>query len=230
VNHTQPIARVSLVDVVVDRLREEIRAGNCPIGSKIPTEAQLVARYGVSRTSVREAVRSLVQLGLLETRQGDGTYVIAEDEVTAVLQHAIDAATEYEVIVVRRALDVLAAREAANHRSAEDLDSLHAALAARRAAVIHADPAAFIDHDVAFHLAVARASKNSLLFGLYQSFERSLRESVGRTNSVEIVDDPHGVVHDQLVLAIERRDPLAATRAATSVLDDHERQLHAPRD
>jgi DNA-binding FadR family transcriptional regulator len=229
VNHTQ-ITRVSLVDAVVDRLREEIRAGSWPVGSKIPTEAQLVATYGVSRTSVREAVRSLVQLGLLETRQGDGTYVIAEDEVAAVLQHAIDAATENEVIVVRRALDVLAAREAANHRSAEDLDSLHAALAARRAAVVRADPAAFIDHDVAFHLGVARASKNSLLFGLYQSFERSLRESVGRTNSLEIVDDPQGIVHEQLVLAIERHDPLAATRAATSVLDDHERQLHEPRD
>lgn len=229
-DHTQPIARVSLVDTVVDRLREEIRGGNWPVGSKIPTEAMLVATYGVSRTSVREAVRSLVQLGLLETRQGDGTYVVAEDEVTAVLRHAIDACTEHEVIVVRRALDVLAAREAANHRSAEDLDLLYDALAARRAAVVRADPAAFIDHDVAFHLAVARASKNSLLFGLYHSFESSLRDSVGRTNSVEIVDDPHGVVHDQLVLAIERHDALAATRAATSVLDDHERHLDAPHD
>lgn len=229
-DHTHQIARVSLVDAVVDRLREEIRAGNWPVGSKIPTEARLVTTYGVSRTSVREAVRSLVQLGLLETRQGDGTYVIAEDEVAAVLRHAIDAATENEVIVVRRALDVLAAREAANYRSAEDLDDLHAALAARRAAVVRADPAAFIDHDVAFHIGVARASKNSLLFGLYQSFESSLRDSVGRTNSVEIVDDPQGIVHEQLVLAIERHDPLAATRAATCVLDDHERQLHESRD
>jgi DNA-binding FadR family transcriptional regulator len=230
VAHTHQIARVSLVDAVVDRLREEIRAGNWPVGSKIPTEAKLVAAYGVSRTSVREAVRSLVQLGLLETRQGDGTYVVAEDEVAAVLQHAIDAAAENEVIVVRRALDVLAAREAANNRSAEDVVILRAALAARRTAVIEGDPAAFIDHDVAFHLGVARASKNSLLFGLYQSFERSLRDSVGRANCFAIVDDPHGTVHDDLLLAIEHRDPPAAIAAATSVLDDHQQQLHAPRD
>ncbi|MEE6166525.1 MULTISPECIES: FadR/GntR family transcriptional regulator [unclassified Mycolicibacterium] len=229
-NHTQQIARVSLVDAVVDRLREEIRAGNWSIGSKIPTEAKLVEAYGVSRTSVREAVRSLVQLGLLETRQGDGTYVVAEDEVSAVLQHAIDAAAENEVLVVRRALDVLAAREAANNRTPDDIEGLRTALAGRRAASAEGNPAAFIDHDVAFHLGVARASKNSLLFGLYQSFERSLRDSVGRANCFAIVDDPHGSVHDDLLLAIEQRDPEAATRAATSVLDDHEQQLHAPRD
>ncbi|WP_458319024.1 FadR/GntR family transcriptional regulator [Mycolicibacterium brisbanense] len=229
-DHTQQITRVSLVDAVVERLREEIRAGSWAIGSKIPTEAKLVAAYGVSRTSVREAVRSLVQLGLLETRQGDGTYVVAEDEVAAVLQHAIDAAAENEVIVVRRALDVLAAREAANNRSAEDIENLRAALAARRAAVAEGDPRAFIDHDVAFHLGVARASKNSLLFGLYQSFEKSLRDSVARANCFAVVDDPHGTVHDDLLSAIERRDPAAATQAATNVLDDHERQLQAPRD
>jgi DNA-binding FadR family transcriptional regulator len=224
------IARVSLVDAVVDRLRNEIRSGSWPIGSKIPTEAKLVETLGVSRPSVREAVRSLVQLGLLETRQGDGTYVVAEDEVAVALQNAIDAADEAEVLTVRRALDVVAAREAANHRSAEDLAALRAALDGRRAAVAEADVAAFIDHDVAFHLGVARASKNSLLFGLYQSFEGSLRDSVRRTNCMAAADDPRGEFHDELFLAIERRDHTAATNAALSVLDDHERQLHAPGD
>ncbi len=112
------IARVSLVDTVVDRLREEIASGSWPVGSKIPTEARLIEELGVSRTSVREGVRSLVQLGLLETRQGDGTYVIADDETTVALQGVIDAADEAEVLAVRRALDVLAAREAAARTSA----------------------------------------------------------------------------------------------------------------
>ena len=122
------IARVSLVDAVVDRLRGEIRSGNWQVGSKIPTEAKLVETLGVSRPSVREAVRSLVQLGLLETRQGDGTYVVAEDEMTVALQHAIEAADEAEVLAVRRALDVLAAREAALHRTDADLAALRVAL------------------------------------------------------------------------------------------------------
>ena len=57
------VARTSIVDVVVDRLRDEIRKGSWPVGSKIPTEAKLVEALGVSRPSIREAVRSLVQRG-----------------------------------------------------------------------------------------------------------------------------------------------------------------------
>lgn len=218
------ISRVSLVDAVVARLRDEIREGRWPVGSKIPTEARLVETFGVSRPSVREAVRSLVQLGLLETRQGDGTYVVAEDEMTVALQHALDAADEAEVLAVRRALDVLAAREAAHRRSQADLDALQSALTGRREAVAIADVEAFIDHDVAFHLGIARASANTLLFGLYQSFEASLRDSVRRTNCMAVADDPRGEFHEQLFDAIARRDHAAATSAALSVLDDHAKQ------
>jgi DNA-binding FadR family transcriptional regulator len=224
------IARVSLVDAVVDRLRGEIRSGNWHVGSKIPTEAKLVETLGVSRPSVREAVRSLVQLGLLETRQGDGTYVVAEDEMTVALQHAIEAADEAEVLAVRRALDVLAAREAALHRTDADLAALRVALDARQAAVAADDLPAFIDHDDAFHVGVARASQNSLLLGLYQSFEGSLRDSVWRANRVAIIDDPQGQFHDQLLAAIERRDHMVANDAAVGVLDDHEHRSRERRD
>jgi DNA-binding FadR family transcriptional regulator len=224
------IARVSLVDTVVERLREEIRSGNFPVGSKIPTEARLVEALGVSRPSVREGVRSLVQLGLLEARQGDGTYVVAEDEMTVALQNTLDASDEAEVLAVRRALDVLAAREAAQRRSPDDLEALRAALDGRAAAVAANDVAAFIDHDVAFHIGIARASKNTLLAGLYQSFETSLRDSVRRTNCMAVADDPHGEYHDELFNAIESGDQFAATTAALSVLDDHSGQLPDDRD
>lgn len=219
------IARVSLVDAVVDRLRDDIRAGNLPIGSRIPTEAKLVEMFGVSRPSVREAVRSLVQLGLLDTRQGDGTYVVAADEMAVALQNMVGAADEAEILAVRRALDVLAAREAALRRTPEDLAALREALEGRRAAVVASDVAAFIDHDVAFHLGIALASKNSLLHDLYQSFASSLRESVRRTNCMAVADDPHGEFHDELFGAIERGDQAAATSAAMSVLDDHAEQV-----
>jgi DNA-binding FadR family transcriptional regulator len=217
------IARVSLVDTVVGRLREEIASGSWPVGSKIPTEARLIEELGVSRTSVREGVRSLVQLGLLETRQGDGTYVIADDETTVALQGVIDAADEAEVLAVRRALDVLAAREAAARRGAGDVTALRSALDARRAAVAADDVAAFIDSDVAFHLGIARASQNSLLFRLYQTFEDSLRESVGRANCSAISDDARGDFHEDLFGAIAEHRGDDATRAAIQVLDDHAR-------
>ena len=111
------IARTSLVDTVVATLRDEIRNGSWPVGSKIPTEAKLVGTLGVSPPSVREAVRALVQLGLLEARQGDGTYAIADDETTVALKQVVGAADSGEAQVVRHGLDMLAAREAASRRT-----------------------------------------------------------------------------------------------------------------
>src|SRR5688500_15189976 len=123
----EQIPRVSLVDTIVARLRAEIQNGTWPIGTKIPTEATLVETLGVSRPSVREGVRSLVQLGLLESRQGDGTYVVADDEM-ALLKQVFAHAVEAEVVAVRRALDAMAAREAAAHRTLGDLRQLREAL------------------------------------------------------------------------------------------------------
>lgn len=153
------IARTSLVDTVVAKLRDEIRSGRWPVGSKISTEAKLVGTLGVSRPSLREAVRSQVQLGLLEARQGDGTYVIADDETSVALKQVVAAADKGEAQVVRHGLDMLAA----SRRTRADIDALRAALLGRRAAKTKADPPSFIAHDVAFHIGVARAAHNTLL-------------------------------------------------------------------
>jgi DNA-binding FadR family transcriptional regulator len=220
------IARVSLVDTVVDRLRSEIVSGAWPVGSRIPTEAELVEALGVSRPSVREGVRALAQVGLLETRQGDGTYVIADNETAVALKHALHVADVREVLTVRRALDVVAAREAASRRTDDDLHRLQAALDGRRAAVAAEDVDAFIDHDVAFHIGIARASQNALLFELYRSFEDSLRDSVSRTNCFVNGTSDHDDFHSAILTAIESGDDTAATLAALSVLDDQEQSLN----
>ncbi|MGA5543856.1 FadR/GntR family transcriptional regulator [Mycobacterium sp. NPDC051198] len=221
------VARTSIVDVVVDRLRDEIRKGSWPVGSKIPTEAKLVEALGVSRPSVREAVRSLVQLGLLESRQGDGTYVVAEDETTVALQRLVDTADRDEVQLVRHTLEVLAAREAATNRSAADIDALRVALQGRRSAKADADLDAFIDHDVAFHIGVARASHNTLLLDFYSSFENAMRDPAHGAFCMSTPEDTYRDFHNDLFQAIQRGDHSAATRAAIYGLDVHERHLHA---
>jgi len=221
------VARTSIVDVIIARLRDEIRNGNWPVGTKIPTEATLVDVLGVSRPSVREAVRSLVQAGLLESRQGDGTYVVAEDETTVALQRVVDAADRAEAQLVRHTLEVLAAREAATHRSKADVDALRVALQGRRTAKAKADLDAFIDHDVAFHIGVARASHNVLLLDFYRSFEGAMRDPAHGAFCMSAPEDPHRDFHNDLFHAIQRGDHGAATRAAIYGLDVHERHLHA---
>ncbi|RMD78800.1 MAG: FadR family transcriptional regulator, partial [Chloroflexi bacterium] len=71
------ITRRRLVEQVIDHLRQQIATGTYPIGSRLPPEPQLMAQIGVGRSTVREAIRALAHEGLLEVRQGDGTYVRA---------------------------------------------------------------------------------------------------------------------------------------------------------
>ncbi|RGE22001.1 FadR/GntR family transcriptional regulator [Leucobacter sp. wl10] len=220
------IQRRSLVDTVVDELKREISQGRWGVGDRIPSEAELTAGLGVSRPSVREAVRSLVQLGLLETRQGDGTYVVATDPTQVALRRAIHLADSREVISVRRALDALAAREAATHRGDEDLETLAGHLSARREAVAAGDTPAFAEADVAFHLGVARASGNRLLSDIYASFDASLRESISDASCLAQGRDPDRAdMHEALYRAIDAGNPEAAQSAALGVLEQQEQLL-----
>jgi DNA-binding FadR family transcriptional regulator len=216
------IARTSLVDTVVAKLRDEIRTGNWPVGCKIPTEAKLVGTPGVSRPSVREAVRGLVQLGLLEARQGDGTSVIADDETTVALKQVVGAADMGEAQVVRHGLDMLAARVAATRRTGADINALRAALLGRRAAKTTTDLLGFIAHDVAFHVGVVRAAHNALLLDFYKSFEGAMRDPGHAAICMAAIEDPHDEYHDELFLAILRGDGRAAAQAAFNGLDRHE--------
>jgi DNA-binding FadR family transcriptional regulator len=76
--------RTRLVDQVIDQIRELVGSGEWPVGQRIPNEAELVKSLGVGRNTVREAVRAIAHTGILEVRQGDGTYVRATSEVSDV--------------------------------------------------------------------------------------------------------------------------------------------------
>lgn len=226
----RPIQKRSLVDTVVDEIKREISEGNWGVGDRVPSEAELTAALGVSRPSVREAVRALVQIGLLETRQGDGTYVIATDPTEAALRRALDSADSHEVIRVRRALDALAASEAARSRSEADVARLTQLLAVRRDAIEAVDTEAFAEADVAFHLGIAGASGNRLLAGIYASFDGSLRESVTDASCLAHGTDPDRAdMHVALLRAIAAQDPDAAQHAALGVLEQQEQLLNEQR-
>ena len=97
--------RSGLVDEVIGQLRTVIAAGEWPVGERIPTEQELVALLGVGRNTVREAVRALSHGGLLDVRQGDGTYVRATSEVSGAIRRLCGSEL-HEVLQVRRALEV----------------------------------------------------------------------------------------------------------------------------
>lgn len=205
----------SLAGRVIARLRQQITSGTWPVGSRIPTEPELATQLGVARNTVREAVRALAHNGLLDIRQGSGTWVIATSELAGVMQRRFAAADPEHVTELRGTLEAAAAGFAARRRTPEDLHRLDDLLAQRERAWATGDRDAFVDADSAFHLAVVAASHNEVLTELYadlgQVIRDSLREHFGPQLSPEEYLD-----HARLLAAIRAGDPATATAEAAA--------------
>nr|WP_199883171.1 FCD domain-containing protein [Streptomyces sp. CB01580] len=216
-----PLRPSPLVEQATHHLREQITGGRWPVGTKIPGETSLAKTLGVGRSTVREAVRTLATLGLLQSRQGAGVFVVA-DRVTEDWPTRLRRASVTDVYEVRMLIEVQAARLAARRRTDEDLVALDAALAARRAAGGGAD-AEFVDADIALHAAVVAAAHNPVLTDLFGEFAPALRQ--GLIDLVDLLglrrEDPdHGdATHDALVRAVVAGDAESAGRAAQAELE-----------
>ncbi|WDZ86266.1 FadR/GntR family transcriptional regulator [Micromonospora cathayae] len=206
------------VSETIEQLRARILGGEWPLGGRIPTEPQLVAALGVGRNTVREAVRALAHAGVLECRQGSGTYVVSTDELAPVVARRLSDHRMAEVIEVRRAFEVEAARLAALRRTPDDLAALDAALAEREAAW-HADRLAeFVEADAKLHVAVVAAAHNAMLAELYASFGTALRATVAQAMG-DVLTPERYVDHGRLVAAIRAGDPEWAAREAGEFLE-----------
>ncbi|MEV4768254.1 FadR/GntR family transcriptional regulator [Micromonospora humida] len=206
------------VQQTIEQLRGRILGGEWPVGGRIPTEPQLVTALGVGRNTVREAVRALVHAGVLECRQGSGTYVVSTDELAPVVARRLTDDRMAEVVEVRRAFEVEAARLAALRRTPEDLVALDGALAAREAAWRSGRVAEFVEADVALHTAVVAAAHNGMLAELYASVGAALRSTVAYVTGDSL--QPHRYVdHSRLVAAIRDGDPGRAAIEAGAFLE-----------
>lgn len=206
--------RTGLVDQVIEQLRRAVSAGEWPVGQRIPNEADLVESLGVGRNTVREAVRALAHAGILDARQGDGTYVRATSEVSGALRRLCGAELR-DVLQVRRGLEVEGARLAAANRTDSDVAELRGLLARRDQCRADGDTDEFARADAAFHLAVVRSSHNVMLTELYRGLIEAITASVATTHEkpVEIVD--HGVLLDHIAAG----DVALAASTAGALLD-----------
>lgn len=147
---------------VVDRFSERIRAGELGAGTKLPTEAAIMAEFEVSRTVVREALSKLQAAGLVETRHGIGTFVIGPGDGPSFKITPEQFGTLQDVIAVlelRIGLETEAAGLAAQRRTEANLAALRRALDAVIAAVEAGQDS--VAADFQFHLEIARATQNS---------------------------------------------------------------------
>jgi DNA-binding FadR family transcriptional regulator len=203
----------TLADQVIARLRAEITSGTWPVGSRIPTEPELVERLGVARNTVREAIRALAHNGLLDIRQGSGTYVVATSELAGVMQRRFAGAEQLHIAELRGALETTAASLAAERRDEADLRQLDALLARREQAWDSGDAEAFVEADATLHLAVVATSHNEVLTTLYADLGQVLRDFLRADVGTELRPADH-LDHSRLVAAIRAGDPSRAAAEA----------------
>lgn len=220
---SQPFTPVTsgarLSDQVADQLAAEIRRGGLVPGDKLPTEARLVAQFGVSRTVVREAVSRLKSLGLVDSRQGSGVFVQAPAAFAPLnfeTRHAASQEAVIQMVEVRRALEAEVAALAAQRRSATDMRRIQAAVKALDAAVQHGGDG--VAEDVQFHRAIADAARNPFLLQTLEYLGQFLHGAtqVTRANEARRLDFAQQVQHEHaaIVQALEAGDAEAARQAA----------------
>lgn len=218
----ESLRRSSLTEQLIDAMRERIADGRWPVDQRIPTEAELVSMLGVGRNTVREATRALSHAGLLETRQGHGTYVRATSELAGALRRRATSARMLEVLEVRRALETEAAGLAAQRRTADDLDRLRTAQADRLARCQAGDEEGLVDADLALHRAVVAAAHSPMLAELYDEISTALRNAIQHsTINNDLPDSDVPTIHDPLIDAIEARDPTTARAETIASLERH---------
>ena len=203
------------VSAVAKRLLEIFTSGAIEPGTRLPPERQLVTTLGVGRSAIRGALAALEILGIVDVRPGSGTYL--RGSVSELLPQTLSwglmlgEANTVELVEVRGALEIYAARLAATRISDEALDGLGRRVEEMRANVDNLK--AFVEADLQFHLELAQAINNKVLLDLLQSIRSLLRVWVDRAvqdrEQAELAIEEHAAVH----AAIATRDPDAAASA-----------------
>ncbi|MFB7327721.1 MULTISPECIES: FadR/GntR family transcriptional regulator [unclassified Streptomyces] len=207
--------RSALSEQVIAALRSQITTGEWPVGSRIPTEPELVEQLGVARNTVREAVRALAHNGLLDIRQGSGTYVVATSELAGVMHRRFAEADPRHIAELRSALESAAAGLAAERRTEKDLKQLHAQFLRREQAWESGDTEAFVTADATFHLAVVAASHNDVMTATYADLGEVLRDWLRADVGAELTPDTY-MDHTRLLDAIRAGDAETAAAEAAS--------------
>src|SRR6058998_822266 len=224
----RPARPPRVTEGAIDKIRERIVSGAWGAGDRLPKESVLAAELGISRNSLREAVRALSQLRVLEVRQGDGTYVSSLEpdlllESTGFISHLLLGDNELELYEVRRILEAAAAALAAGRIDAQEKLELGQILDRMRAAQGVEE---LVEADVAFHAVIASAAGNAVLTSLLASLAtRTMRARLWHGREADDALDETRDEHRRIYEAIIAGDPELARAAAMAHIASSERWL-----
>jgi GntR family transcriptional repressor for pyruvate dehydrogenase complex len=217
-----PIKTKRLYEEIVEQVKKLITDGKLKPGDKLLAERELAEQFQVSRASVREAIRTLEMLGVIDIRPGEGTFVRssgADDIIRPLAMFlAVERASLLDMYEMRRIFETATAGLAAERASLEELDQIGSAVENMQERLNVQDPEKGEEFDVAFHYAIAEATHNSLLTKLFKTVSEEFHKanSVARRqlyhdkpeNAQKLIDQ-HSAIFD----AIRSRSAEAAAKA-----------------
>jgi GntR family transcriptional repressor for pyruvate dehydrogenase complex len=214
----QPIKKKAISDEIVDQLIDLITRNELVPGERLPAERDLSRQFGVGRTTLREALRSLATLGIIEGRVGEGTFVSEDSSrhLEKSLQWGLllDKKSVDDLIETRLMLECQTAEAAAERAGSDDINAISETVQTLEGAL--KDQAHFLESDLAFHLTIAQASQNRILANFLRLTRNYLQQWI-----VQSLDDPKLPEgerrarlsleeHQAILAAIESKDPVAA--------------------
>ena len=215
----KPIKVKRASDQVFEQLRDLIFRGELKPGEQLVPERELAQVFGVSRPTVREAINKLVTMGLVEHRQGQGTFVRSHDATRehnplAAIVDRRETSLE-DLLEVRMGLEAQSALLAAQRANPEDIQRLEETLAAMEAE--HVEGRLGIEDDVAFHMGLAYATQNPVQVYIMRSFHDLLHFGI-EENLRHLWEDPANLPiirqqHQRIIQAIKDHDPEGAYEA-----------------
>ncbi|MFS3914911.1 FadR/GntR family transcriptional regulator [Bacillus australimaris] len=221
-----------IYEEIADALVESIRTGELLPGEKLDSVQALSENFQVSRSAVREALSALKAMGLIEMKQGEGTYVKQFDpeQLTISLSSAflMKQHDVTQLLEVRAIIETGAVKKAALQRTDDDLHQLRDALEQMKRAEVNEEMGE--EADLTFHLALAKASKNDLLKALMNQVSALLVETMRETRKAVLFSRKASIrqlykEHEQIYKAVEERQPEEAERAMLTHLENVEKLL-----
>ncbi len=218
VQHLDPITRMTVVDEIVERLVGLIIDDGFQPGDQLISERELMARLEVGRSSLREAIKTLCALGILEIRRGIGTFVSSRD--TSILTKPLawslylNQTSVRQVIEARSVIEVTLAGWAAERATEEEILAIGRFLDELEAN--QGDMAAYVESDLAFHLSIAKAAHNELFENILGTFQHILRAWMETTYKEAGGTKESMALHRKIYAAIRARDAKTAQQAMSA--------------
>ncbi|MFJ7974701.1 FadR/GntR family transcriptional regulator [Peribacillus sp. JNUCC 23] len=222
-NHSSSFSKVTgrkLTDEIIEQLKNKIFSGAYKVGDRLPPEPQLMEEFAVGRSTLRESIKVLVHAGILEVKQGKGTRILSLEWTNETsFNQLLQQADRNDVYEARAMLDQEVAKLAARRRTDEDLLHIKTCLDQRYKALQQGNYATYVDADIDFHLAIAKASGNQVLYNLYQSFIPVLRKILSSLIVHVTNYNDNSEIHEDLFQAILAQDEEEAIRSVNQNLE-----------